>query len=62
MRWDGLLALLGGALLVLSAGCNHWNGPKPMNPDVEQSCLEEGYDRETTEFADCVKELSETDQ
>jgi len=62
MRWDGYMTLLAGASLVLSVGCNHWRGPNPMNADAEQSCLEEGYDRETTEFSDCVKELSETDQ
>jgi hypothetical protein len=33
-----------------------------MNPDVEQSCVAEGFDRGTTEFANCVEELSESDQ
>jgi len=62
MNRDGLLALLAAALLVLPTGCDHRGGSETMNPEVEQSCLEEGFDRGTTEFANCVEELSESGQ
>ena len=56
-----LLTLVAAALLALCAGCNLRIGSEPVDPAVEESCLEEGYDPDTTEYADCIKELSGTD-
>ena len=60
MSSERLLTLMAAALLVPSAGCDLRIEPEPVDRAVEESCLEEGYDPETTEYADCIKELSET--
>ena len=36
--------------------------PKPVDRVAEQDCLNEGFERGTTEFVDCVNELSEDDK
>ena len=59
------LTLIVAALLALATGCDQkkltWWKPSPMDPDIEQSCREEGFDPGTTEYEDCLKELSESD-
>ena len=50
--------VLGAALLALTAGCQSKIGSDPV---AEEACLEEGYDPGTTEYADCIKELSGSD-
>ena len=54
-----LLSLMAAALLALCAGCDLRIGMDPVDRSVEESCMDEGLDPETTEYADCVKELSE---
>ncbi len=61
MSGERLLTLMAAALLALSAGCDLRIGLDPVDREVEESCLEEGYDPATTEYADCIEELSETD-
>lgn len=58
MRGKRLLTLSAAALLGLTAGCEPKFGSDPV---AEDACLEEGYDPGTTEYADCVKELSGAD-
>lgn len=59
-----LLPLMAVALLALTVGCDQkkvtWYKPGPTDPAVEQSCKEEGYDPGTTEYADCLEELSDS--
>ena len=50
--------VLSAALLALATGCQSKVG---SDPAAEQACLEEGFDAGTTEYADCVEELSEAD-
>ncbi len=52
------LSIVAVALLALAAGCEKKIG---SDPAAEQACLEEGYDAGTTEYAECVKELSGSD-
>lgn len=52
------LLILSAAFFALSAGCDKKIG---SDPAAEQACLEEGYDAGTTEYAECVKELSGSD-
>ena len=54
-----LLTLLTAALLVLCAGCDMRIGLDPVDRSVEESCMDEGIDPVTTEYEDCVEELSE---
>lgn len=55
--------LIAATLLAFSSGCDQkkltWEKPSPMDPDVEQACREEGYDPGTTEYENCLNELSE---
>jgi hypothetical protein len=59
MRKERLLILVPAIFLVLPAGCDLMHRDKPVDPAIEQSCREEGFDPDTTEFDDCVKELSQ---
>lgn len=52
------LLMLAAALVLLSAGCNKKIG---SDPAAEEACLEEGYDPGTTEYANCLEELSGAD-
>ena len=52
-----VLTLLGAA----NAGCNRYEPPRRASPEVREACLQEGFDPDTTEFVDCVKELSSSD-
>jgi hypothetical protein len=61
MSSEILLTLMAAALLVLCAGCDMRIGLDPVDRSVEESCMDEGIDPETTEYEDCVKELSEPD-
>lgn len=61
MTGKRLLIVLAAALPALSTGCDRFGQQEPPDPAVEQSCREEGFDPGTTEFADCVEELSESD-
>ena len=58
MNRRSLLILMAGALLAPAAACDRFHRDEPVDPEIEQSCQEEGYDPATTEFDDCVKELS----
>jgi hypothetical protein len=46
------------ALLALTVACQSKVG---SDPAAEQACQEEGFDPGTTEYADCIKELSGSD-
>jgi len=59
MSSERLLTLLTAALLVLCAGCDMRIGLDPVDRSVEESCMDEGIDPVTTEYEDCVEELSE---
>ena len=48
--------ILSAMLMALAVGCQSKAG---SDPAAEQACLEEGFDAGTTEYAECVKELSE---
>lgn len=48
--------VLSAVLVALAAGCQSKIG---SDPAAEQACLEEGFDAGTTEYAECVEELSE---
>ena len=61
MHRRSLLILATSALLAPAAGCDRFRHHEPVDPEVEQSCREEDFDPGTTEFADCVKELSGSD-
>jgi len=61
MKRRSLLTLMALSLLAPAAACDRFRHHEPVDPEVEQSCREEGFDPETTEFADCVKELSGAD-
>jgi hypothetical protein len=52
------LLMLAAALVLLSAGCDKKIG---SDPAAEEACLEEGYDPGTTEYANCLEELSGAD-
>ena len=54
-------ALSAAALLALLAGCGGFDpGPQP-NVSAEENCRQEGFDPGTTEYDDCVKQLSDGD-
>jgi hypothetical protein len=55
-----LLVLPLVALALPAAGC--MRKQKPVDPVAEQNCLNEGFERDTTEFVDCVNELSKDDK
>ena len=56
-----IFLLLTVATLALSASaCMRQS--KPVDRVAEQDCLNEGFERGTTEFVDCVNELSEDDK
>lgn len=55
-----LLVLAVIALALPAAGCMRMH--KPADRVAEEDCLNEGFERGTTEFVDCVKELSEDDK
>lgn len=61
MNRRSLLTLMAAALLAPTAACDRFRRDEPVDPEVEQSCREEGFDPGTTEFVDCVKELSGSD-
>lgn len=50
--------ILAAAIVLLAAGCEKKVG---SDPSAEEACLQEGYDAGTTEYADCVEELSGAD-
>jgi len=55
-------ALAATALLALLAGCDGTIQPDiGPNPIYEEQCRQEGFDPGTTEYVDCVRELSEPD-
>ena len=58
MSTKSLLILMASALLALSAGCDRRTEPKTVDRDAEESCLEEGFDPGTTEYVNCIEELS----
>lgn len=53
--------MMAAACLAPAAGCDRFHRDEPVDPEIEQSCREEGFDPGTTEFDDCVKELSGSD-
>jgi hypothetical protein len=59
MSSERFLTVMAAAPLVLCAGCDLRIGMDPVDRSVEESCMNEGIDPETTEYEDCVKELSE---
>jgi len=55
---------LGFVLLLAAtaaAGCDATIGPRPEDPAAHDECVQEGFDPGTTEFVNCVDELSQTD-
>ena len=66
MRWpmsgNGSVVLWVVALLMFSAGCEMTVGQDPVDRSAEDACMEEGFDIGTTEYDNCVEELSEPDQ
>ncbi|MDX1423263.1 MAG: hypothetical protein R3322_09000 [Kiloniellales bacterium] len=58
MRGTWLPALVAAGLLTIPAGCDWRHRDEPVDPAVAQSCREEGFDPGTTEYVDCVEELS----
>ena len=62
MSRKGFLVLAAATLLAVSAGCDRWKSSEPPDPAVAESCEQEGFDPGTTEYADCVEELSESGQ
>jgi hypothetical protein len=46
---------------VTAAGCNARIAPRPEDRAAHEECAQQGFDPGTTEFVNCVDELSQSD-